>query len=173
VIPIYRLLLFSIYLYSIVQTVGRATRAECSSMCYKCHCTISFGLISISTLKRMKLREKLGTLFCRSSVRPPPSLLVQPSICDMVFHFCPRACSPRFPPPPHTASPPAPPPSPAHLLHCCRPRPPSASPPSILPRRHPLLHPLLPASLPPSPPLRVVDGVFWYTKHVHYTLVWI
>jgi hypothetical protein len=25
-----------------------------------------------------------------------------------------------------------------------------------------------------QPPYRVlVDGVFWYTKHVHYTLVWI
>jgi hypothetical protein len=26
-------------------------------------------------------------------------------------------------------------------------------------------------SVPPS--LGTVDGVFWYTKHVHYTLVWI
>jgi hypothetical protein len=22
-------------------------------------------------------------------------------------------------------------------------------------------------------PQSIVDGVFWYTKHVHYTLVWI
>jgi hypothetical protein len=25
----------------------------------------------------------------------------------------------------------------------------------------------------PAPRHHVVDGVFWYTKHVHYTLVWI
>jgi hypothetical protein len=25
----------------------------------------------------------------------------------------------------------------------------------------------------PSPWCLPVDGVFWYTKHVHYTLVWI
>jgi hypothetical protein len=24
-----------------------------------------------------------------------------------------------------------------------------------------------------EPKTEVVDGVFWYTKHVHYTLVWI
>jgi cytochrome oxidase assembly protein ShyY1 len=25
----------------------------------------------------------------------------------------------------------------------------------------------------PMPKMVRVDGVFWYTKHVHYTLVWI
>jgi hypothetical protein len=92
-----------------------------------CHISI---LTKSLLLKRMNSREKLGTSFCRSSVRPPRAFALPTPRSPCHLHFYPSVGRPRdtictppssfsSPPPPPPPSTPSVRPSPPHGL--CRP----------------------------------------------------